>query len=189
MEKNHQRQSRRRRTTIINRKRKSSALDEDFLADCTEIKKYDIEDRESGDTDDDEDDSEDEDDEEENAAEDIAKYLGSNHHSESVPDLGYYPDFSNNPGIALPTDVNSLNNPYTQRNGTQEMAYNNEEWKGTNFVSNNRRIDVWNNRYDNENDFAVSTILEGGENGESADHETDLDLSSIQFLDLVNCHW
>ncbi|XP_015787609.1 homeobox protein 5 isoform X1 [Tetranychus urticae] len=173
----------------INRKRKSSALDEDFLADCTEIKKYDIEDRESGDTDDDEDDSEDEDDEEENAAEDIAKYLGSNHHSESVPDLGYYPDFSNNPGIALPTDVNSLNNPYTQRNGTQEMAYNNEEWKGTNFVSNNRRIDVWNNRYDNENDFAVSTILEGGENGESADHETDLDLSSIQFLDLVNCHW
>ncbi|XP_074599766.1 uncharacterized protein LOC141854109 [Brevipalpus obovatus] len=178
----------------MNRKRKSSAMEDDFLVECHEFnKKYDLpDDHESNETDDDEEESEDEDDDEteENSTEDISKYLGPNQDS-CVPDLNFYSDF-NHSISSLHQDVNQLQHQYpAQHDDNQDLLFNND-WKEGDFLNNrnsapSNRIDVWGNRFESENDLAVTTILGNDEEeGDPGDNGLSVDLNSIQDIHLLN---
>ena len=160
----------------MTRKRKSCA--EDSFSECSQMKKIDSELNHS-DEDGDSEDNEDDEDSQNVGQEDMSRYLRGN--QESVNDLdGFYSD-SFNQQLNIHTDVPHLNH-FNSRNSNQDLHFeNNQNWKEEGNFFDNKRVNIWNSRY--EDDAAVTTILDDNDDGEE-ENEADLavDLNAIEGL-------
>lgn len=102
----------------------------------------------------------------------------------SVGDLNFYTDFDHHGIASLHQDVNSLHE-YSQRDDNQDLLFNND-WKSNSYLNScNRtnRMDVWGNRYESENDIAVTTIL-GNDEDDGEGHENDLGNVDLNIQDM-----